>query len=111
MKSKDLAALAAQKYSGISGDKEAALDLATISSFLAMILELVSTFKNCKSTPAQAAKVSNSPNVFQRVTLRRVVRDTLGDDFRNHGQEVISALLETGNTLKETDFVSLYKEV
>lgn len=111
MKSKDLAVLAAQKYSGISGDKEAALDPATISSFVQMILDLVATFKSCKSTPAQTVRTAKNPGVFQRVTLRRTVKDTLGEDFRAHGQDVMAALLDVGASLKEDDVEKLYKEV
>lgn len=111
-KSEQLAQQVAQDYAKVSGQKEAALDPATIAGFASLVLEIFSMFKSCKASPAQAVKASKSPNLPQRVALRRTVRSELGrKDFRAEGDKVIEALLNSGNNLTEKDVEALYNEV
>jgi hypothetical protein len=106
-----VASRVAQNYSKVSGDKEAALDPATISGFIGLIQEVITLFKNCKQTPAQAVKSMKNPSLGQRVSLRRTVRQELGrKDFRAEGDKVVDALLNTGSTLLESEVDALYKE-
>lgn len=107
-----VANLVAQNYSKLSGDKEAALDPATIYGFVGLIQEVISLFKNCKATPAQAVKSMKSPALGQRLSLRRLVRQELGrKDFRAEGDKVVDALLASGGNLTEGDVQALYNEV
>lgn len=107
----ELAGLAATRYAGLSGDKQAALDPATLFGFIEIIRDTVSSLMKCKATPAEAVKAAKNPGPFQRLALRRVTKDNLGDDFKKHGKDVIDAVLEVGEGLSEADFAKLYKEV
>lgn len=107
----EVAGLAASKYAGLSGDKQAALDPATLFGFAEVIKDLISSFMKCKTTPAEAVKVAKNPGPFQRLALRRVTKDNFGDDFKKHGKDVMDAVLEVGEGLSEQDFSKLYKEV
>lgn len=112
MKSKELAALVAVNYAELTGNKEAALDPATISGYISLILGIFQQFKDCKKSPAAALKDAQNPGLFQRVSLRRIVKDDLGAaDFRLNGKEVMQALLNSAKNLTEKDVTELYKEV
>jgi hypothetical protein len=112
MKANDLAQKAALNFGKLSNDKEAALDPATIITFLQLILSLVGQFKDCGKNPAAVVASSKNPGLFQKILLRRAIRDDLGNkEFRQHGNDIIDALLATGKDVTEADVVELYKEV
>jgi hypothetical protein len=110
-KLQEVASATAINYGELTGNKQAALDPATISAFKAIISEIISRLMECRASSGEAVKVAKSPGVFQRVALRRITRDNLGEDFREHGKEVMEAVLKTGSSLKEDDYAKLYKEV
>ncbi len=109
-KAEKIATSAALNYSAISGNKQAALDPATILSFLQMIMQVVDMFKSCKQPAATAVSTVKNPGLFARLRLRGLVRDSMSRaDFRDHGEHIISALLKTGHNLTLEDVNELYK--
>lgn len=112
MKLVELSQKTAAKYGGRTGNSEAALDPATISVFLNMIMQVFQMFKDCRQTPAQANQEMKSPGVFKRIKLRQLVRDEIGNrEFRKHGDDIMEALYEQGKELDVKDVEELYKEV
>ncbi len=107
-----LAKNTAVNYSTVSGNAQAALDPATITSFITMIMDLIKQIQACRKTPAAATAAANAPNLFQKIILRRHVRGEMGQkDFRDHGDHVIHALLKTGANVTQAEIEALYKEV
>lgn len=107
-----LASKTAANYSGLSGNKDAALDPATIATFAELILKVIEIFKGCKSTPKAAADTAKSPGLFARMRLRNLVRDSMSrSEWRDHGSHVVNAILKTGETTTAEQFQSLYAGV
>lgn len=90
---------------------EKALDPATISIFLDLILQIMSMFKDCKKDPGEAAGMMKNPTILQRLVARRTVRKNLDYADRQYGPAITEALLDTGKTISKADVVELYKEV
>ena len=111
-KSHELAKKFAVKYSSLSGDKDAAIDPSTIMVFLDMILGIVEIFKGCGKTPAQALASTHSPSLWDRLVLRRIVKqDMTRSEFKARGKELVDALLAGGKEVTEEDVKDLYNEV
>jgi hypothetical protein len=107
-----VAANTAIKYGGLSGDKEAALDPATIMVFAELILKVMELFKNCKATPKSAAETMKKPGLFARMRLRSVVKDSMSrEEFRDRGTSVINALMASGEDANQDTVTALYNEV
>lgn len=111
-KSEEVAKWAAAKYSHLSGNKEAAIDPATIVTFAELILDVIAKIKECRGNTNDGLSLVNDPGLFHRMSLRRVVKSSLSPrDFRSQGDNIISALLDTGNDLELADIEDLYREV
>lgn len=112
-KSRELGMAAANKFGDLSGvGSQAALDPATIMTFAELIMQLMAKFKECKASPTSATQQMKNPGFFHKITLRRTVRDELGSQaFRQHGEDIVEALLDTGNKVTAEDVNSLYKEL
>lgn len=104
----DIAAKAAVNYSEVSGNKEAAIDIATIATFAELIIKVVDMLKECKKTPTTATDTVKAPGLFARLRLRSLVKDNMSRaDFRDHGEQVIEALQKTGKGLTSEDLKQL----
>ena len=114
-----LAAKAAQEYAGVSGNAQAAIDPATIVTFITLIMDIIKQIKECRDKKAAAAAANanavqtvKSPGVFQRMRLRKHVKDSMSKkDFRDHGEQVIQSLLQTGSKSSKEEIEGLLKEV
>lgn len=104
----EIAGKTAVHYSSVSGNREAALDPATILSFIEIITKVVEMLKGCRQNPTTAANTVRNPGLFARIRLRNVVRDSMSrDDFRDHGEQIISALNKTGKDTSVEDLKEL----
>jgi hypothetical protein len=112
MKLDDVAKKAAVNYANKTGDKQAALDPATIFTFIGIIRDVIELLKGCKKDENSGVESVKNPGPFQRIALRRHVKNELGSkEFRKHGEQVLDALYDTGKTISREDMVALYKEV
>lgn len=99
------------EYAGISGDREAAIDPATVLVFIQLVMEIVNRIKECKKTPKDGAEMMQSPGLFQKMMLRKIVKDDMGrQDFRAKGENVIAAILKHGRNINEQEVLELYQE-
>ncbi len=107
-----VATLAATKYAGLSGNAQAALDPATILAFAELALKVVQMFKDCKASPNAALKTAKNPGLFARMRLRNLVRDSMSKkDFKDHGPNIVQALLSSGPEVTLETLTALYNEV
>jgi len=90
-----------------------ALDPATITAIITLITQVITAIQTCKpKTPAHAADMVRKPGLFARLTLRGIVRDNMSRaDFRQHGEEVINALLKTGASLTDQEVADLLAKI
>jgi len=90
-----------------------ALDPATITAIITLITQVISAIQTCKpKTPAHAAEMVRKPGLFARLTLRGIVRDNMSRvDFREHGEEVIKALVKTGASLTDQEVADLLAKI
>ena len=110
--SQTLAMHAASSYAKLNGNAQGALDPATIMTFAQLIMEAIAKFKECKTSPGNAVQQMKSPGLFQRIQLRRTVKDAIGNSaFRQHGDNLVEALLDTGSKVSVEDVNNLYKEL
>lgn len=112
MKIDEVAKKAAISYSEKSGDKQAALDPATIFTFIGIVRDVITLIKECRSNANDGVQTVKNPGPFQRIALRRHVKNELGvREFRKHGEQILDALYDTGKTISISDMIELYKEV
>jgi len=102
----------ALEYAKQSGDKQAALDPATIFTFLEIIMQLFSVLKGCGQDPESAASILKRPGLFQRVRTRSIVKQHLGTKhFNKVGDDVLEALYKKGQKLSLSEVKEIYSEV
>lgn len=107
-----VAALAATKYSKVTGNVQAALDPATILTFVDIVTKVVGMLKECKASSNAATQTVKAPGLFARIRLRNLVKDTLGHkDFKDHGTNIVQALMNAGTEATPETMASLYSEV
>lgn len=95
-----------------SDDKQFALSPDTILVFLDIIREVVQLWANCQKSGVGAKQTAESPGPFQKLLLRRRVRDVLGNKlFREHGEKTIGALLKAGTEADPQFLQELIDEV
>lgn len=90
-----------------------AFDPAMIDVFLSLIMDLVSMFRDvCGLEFSKAADVAQKPSLLATIRLRFKVRRELGwQEWRNHGEDVVAAVLDAGKTCKAETMRDLYNEV
>lgn len=112
VRSQELAKKVAIKYANAAGDKQAAFDPAVIMVFADMIINLIDMFKNCGKTDAQAFATVKNPSLWDRLMLRRLVKqDMTRSEFKSKGKELVDALLSGGKDVTEEEMKELYAEV
>lgn len=101
----------AKQYAKLSGNAEAALDPATIMAFAELIIQIIAKIKECKQAQEGAAAIQN-PNLFQKLLLRRWVKQDISpNEFRKHGEHIVQALIATGYELSTEQVQGLYEQV
>ena len=100
----------AVKFNTLNGDSQAVLDPATILTFAQIILDLFTKIKECKQNKSQATQTIKSPGLFHRLQLRMHLRNILGRDFKNSGENMVQSVLEVGKQLTPDDVSALYDE-
>ena len=133
----EVAGMVAQEFSADSGQPQTehvsgveAINPANLAIFVTLITNLITMIKGCaKPTPsptptpapaavalghnnADAQKIINNPNLFQRMRLRTVVHSHMSPkDFRNSGTQMVKALQATGSRLTQVHVDGLMNEV
>lgn len=95
-------------YNAKSGNKEAVVDPATIALFAQLILDLVAKIRECRKSNAEVGQTIRNPGLFQKMSLKRHLRDSMGtSDFRKHGDNMMASILDTGKGLSDGEIDSL----
>jgi hypothetical protein len=103
--------VATQYSTAFSEDKEFALDPTSIIAFIDIIKQVVEMWANCKMNGKTAKQTAENPTVMQRLLVRRRVKETMGGRaFRDHGDRVIQALIETGRDVDDEYLQKLIDE-
>lgn len=90
-----------------------AFDPGTIDTILTLVKDIIATFRDfCGESPSGVVAIANKPSWLQERRLTMKVRREMGwRAFRQHGDDVIDALKETGTTLTADEVEALYNEV
>lgn len=100
----DLATKIAKHYTSGSGDTQAALDPAFILLILDVIQQVVGLWRDCKKSHGDAVHQARNPSVWQKLALRRVVKEELGRaEFRARGDALVEAMLKVGKEITIDD--------
>ncbi len=87
------------------------LDPAAIDTFFGIFKQLIAAFQACKQEPQDVQKLSASPGRRDVRRLKVRVRREMGwRDYRRDGDEVVSALLQTGKEVTVGEVADAYDE-
>lgn len=92
----------------------AAIDPAMIPVIIDIVGNLITLFKGCNKSPAEALKSAHNPSRWERALLNQQIRRELGVGFfkfRREGDDLVEAVMKTGKSMVETDMNELYAEV
>ncbi len=102
----------AKEYSDKTGNADAALDAGTLLKILEIVSSVITMFKDCQKTPAQALAIAKKPGLWQRLLLRNAVMNHVGRaNFRQSGNELMESVLLSAGKLNKNQVAELYAEV
>ena len=88
------------------------VDPATIFAIISVITQVIKLYQGCQKSPEAAKVAMASPNMIQRLKLRRIARQQLA---KNHSDEhvgaVVNGVLKQGKVLTYEEVTQLYEEV
>ncbi len=109
MKLADFGDNVSKDYNNLNGGL--AFDPATILVIIEVITEVMAMFEACNLDAAGVHKMTSSPSIFQKILLRRAVRNVVGTrEFRKSGENLVDALLNNGKRLTEADIKELLSD-
>jgi hypothetical protein len=88
-----------------------AIDPATILIIMDVVVKVIDMLQSCKQNPDDVVKMTSSPSIFQRIVLRRVVKDVLGNrEYRNSGTELVDSILSNAKKLNTDDVKEMFQD-
>jgi len=88
-----------------------AFDPATIMVIIEMVMKFIESLQNCRN-PVNAAKVVNNPTRLQKRVVRWQVRRALGrQSYKEYGDKLVKALLDTGKNITADEMAQMYDEL
>lgn len=103
---------AADHFGDLKGNEQ--FDPTVIMVLAELIMQAVEAFRTyCNpDDPAGAAMAAQSPTRMQKWWMRRQVRRKLGwREYRQHGRDVMEALMRTGRELSAEDMEEAYDDL
>jgi hypothetical protein len=84
-----------------------------IQIIVAILSGLLGQMKGCGLPTGAAAKAAANPSLFDRLVIRRHVRQHLADQptFAVFGQQIIQGVLAAGASTTEDEIAAMYEEV
>lgn len=103
------ASAVASRYADESGDRQAAIDPATLDAILAIIASLAPLVEKCIDAWA-AKRAAANPNLFQRAAVRRAVVNAIGRQGFREVNHMVDAVLDAGAAADVKDIQAILKE-
>ena len=108
---KSLATDIAKEYYSRREDAHVSIDPALVLIVAEIVLQILKLVNSCRETPASFEEMCNSPTDFQRLLLRRAVKEHLDTQDKSLTKDLTHAIIERAGSLTAEELETLMSSI